>query len=60
MSCFGLPAWAITETKVTPLHGLEERAENLAAFVVHVSVAEAWIRLTRRSGVPGTRAAKAT
>ena len=32
----------------------------MAAFVVHVSVAEAWIRLTRRSGVPGTRAAKAT
>jgi len=23
-----LPAWAITETKVTPLHVLEERAEN--------------------------------
>jgi uncharacterized membrane protein len=32
----------------------------MAAFVVHVSVAEAWIRLTRRNGVPGTRAAKAT
>jgi hypothetical protein len=31
----------------------------LAAFVLHSSVAEVWIRLTRRSGVPGTRAAKA-
>ena len=31
----------------------------LAAFVVHISVAEAWIRLTRRSGVPVARAAKA-
>ena len=31
----------------------------LAAFAVHVSVAEAWIRLTRRSGVARTLAAKA-
>jgi len=32
----------------------------LAAFVLHSSLAETWIRLTRRSGVPRTRAAKAT
>jgi muconolactone delta-isomerase len=29
----GLPAWAITETKVTPLHTLEERAENDRRFI---------------------------
>ena len=29
----GLPAWAITETKVTPLHILEERAENDRRFI---------------------------
>jgi hypothetical protein len=28
-----LPAWAITETKVTPLHTLEERAENDHHFI---------------------------
>jgi muconolactone delta-isomerase len=28
-----LPAWAITETKVTPLHILEERAENDRRFI---------------------------
>jgi uncharacterized membrane protein len=31
----------------------------LAAFVLHSSLAEVWIRLTRRSGVPVARAAKA-
>jgi uncharacterized membrane protein YozB (DUF420 family) len=31
----------------------------LAAFVLHSSLAEVWIRLTRRSGFPVTRAAKA-
>ena len=31
----------------------------LAAFVLHSSLAEVWIRLTRRMGVAGTRAAKA-
>ena len=31
----------------------------LAAFVLHSSLAEVWIRLTRRIGVAGTRAAKA-
>jgi hypothetical protein len=35
-------------------------ASFTVAFVLHSSVAEVWIRLTRRSGVPGTRAAKAT
>ena len=29
----GLPAWAITETRVTPLHILEERAENDRRFI---------------------------
>jgi len=28
-----LPAWAITETKVTPLHPLEERAEYDRRFI---------------------------
>src|SRR5687768_11287280 len=28
-----LPAWAISETKVTPLHTLEERAENDRRFI---------------------------
>jgi uncharacterized membrane protein len=31
----------------------------LAAFVVHSSLAEVWIRLTRSSGIPRTRGAKA-
>jgi hypothetical protein len=31
----------------------------LAAFVLHSSLAEVWIRLTRRIGVAGTGAAKA-
>lgn len=31
----------------------------LVAFVLHVSVAEAWIHLTRRSGIARTRVAKA-
>lgn len=31
----------------------------MAAFVVHSTLAEVWIRLTRRSGVLGTRAARA-
>jgi muconolactone delta-isomerase len=29
----GLPTWAITETKVTPPHILEERAENGRRFI---------------------------
>ena len=29
----GLPAWAITEMRVTPLHILEERAENDRRFI---------------------------
>jgi hypothetical protein len=28
-----MPAWAITETKVTSLHILEERAENDRRFI---------------------------
>lgn len=35
-------------------------ASFTVAFVLHSSLAEIWIRLTRKSGVPRTRAAKAT
>ena len=35
-------------------------ASFTVAFVLHSSVEEVWIRLTRRSSVPGTRAANAT
>jgi uncharacterized membrane protein len=43
-----------TQGPVAPLSAVS----FLAAFILHSSLAEVWIRLTRRSGVAGTRVAK--